>query len=286
MFLALDENENKVYIEEVLNKKDKKYLCPICKNELIIKNGSINAAHFAHKASCDCDSFSQDMSEWHRDWQNVFPKNNREVVLKLDITKEDYDWYGYNYNFSDINDSDDLMELMDFYQKNPKEGEKILNLEHRADVLACGYVIEFQHSSISKKEFNERNWFYLQCGYRVIWIFDLRDKWEGEQIILLDEEGNNGKYKWNNAYKTFLDFLPQEHKSKYVDNKWQKGDILLFFQLYDEDDRDIDQTIIEQVVWAIDDDDTGDVKFRRFITSYKGPTNKKEFFEAIKKRRL
>jgi len=31
---------------------------------------------------------------------------------------------------------------------------------HRADVLAYGYVIEFQHSPISVEEFDERNLFY------------------------------------------------------------------------------------------------------------------------------
>ena len=47
---------------------------------------------------------------------------------------------------------------------------------HRADVLFRGFVFEFQHSPISCEEFTKRNQFYLNCGYRVIWIFDATEK--------------------------------------------------------------------------------------------------------------
>ena len=45
-----------------------------------------------------------------------------------------------------------------------------------ADVLINGYVIEFQHSPISRDEIKERNEFYTNCGYKVIWVFDANDK--------------------------------------------------------------------------------------------------------------
>ena len=48
--------------------------------------------------------------------------------------------------------------------------------KHRADVLINGYVIEFQHSPISGDEIKERNEFYTNCGYKVIWVFDANDK--------------------------------------------------------------------------------------------------------------
>lgn len=47
---------------------------------------------------------------------------------------------------------------------------------HRADILINNTVIEFQHSSISGKEFEARNSFYKKCGYRVVWLFDATDK--------------------------------------------------------------------------------------------------------------
>ena len=56
--------------------------------------------------------------------------------------------------------------------KNGEKDEK----KHRADVLINGYVIEFQHSPISRDEIKERNEFYTNCGYKVIWVFDANDK--------------------------------------------------------------------------------------------------------------
>ena len=62
--------------------------------------------------------------------------------------------------------------------------------KHRADVMACGYVLEFQHSPITVEEFNERNKFYLNCGKKVVWIFDLADEYECGQIQCYDEWHN------------------------------------------------------------------------------------------------
>ena len=48
--------------------------------------------------------------------------------------------------------------------------------------MACGYVIEFQHSPITAEEFNVRNQFYLTYGKKVIWIFDLSEEFEDGRI--------------------------------------------------------------------------------------------------------
>ena len=45
-------------------------------------------------------------------------------------------------------------------------------IKHRADVLINNTVIEFQHSPITSEEIAQRNSFYLECGYEVIWVFD------------------------------------------------------------------------------------------------------------------
>ena len=47
---------------------------------------------------------------------------------------------------------------------------------HRADILINDTVIEFQHSPINGEEFEARNSFYKNCGYRVVWLFDVADK--------------------------------------------------------------------------------------------------------------
>lgn len=77
-----------------------------------------------------------DMSEWHLDWQEKFPIECREVPV-------------------------------------PKDKPI-----HRADVLLENLktVIEFQHSPISKDDFDARNSFYTSCGYSLVWIFDFGAK--------------------------------------------------------------------------------------------------------------
>ena len=138
MFYAIKKNGEK--ISSFCAIKDEKYYCPACLEQLILKSGKTNMKHFAHKSLKDCDEFISDMSEWHIKWQEKFPIENREVVIK-----------------NKIGDNE---------------------LIHRADVCIGNYIIEFQHSKITKEEFNKRNNFYAQTGYKVIWIFDFREEYE------------------------------------------------------------------------------------------------------------
>ena len=144
-YTALDENNNRISIEEVPCLKERrrlglKYHCESCGSELIARTGSVMIHHFAHKNREDCDSWSQPMSEWHRKHQEAFPKEFREVVLQ-----ENNEW-------------------------------------HRADILlppaeANGAtVIEFQHSPISVDEFAKRNRFYTANDRNIWWVFDWREK--------------------------------------------------------------------------------------------------------------
>lgn len=268
----------RIYIDSAINKRDRKYICPICGSELIIKSGNINTSHFAHKSKCDYDTFVPDMSQWHKDWQNVFPKKNQEVVLTLDISKADYIKALANYGvYKYISEKDytyaefeyELDSLLERYTE-------IITLKHRTDVLACGYAIEFQHSPISQKEFDERNWFYLSCGKKVVWIFDLSDKYYGGYIKKLKDKPHNKQlYDWKYPLKTFQNFLPKYEK-----------DIIVFFQLKKESDKNKEIPYIGRVVWAIDDDknDIGD--YSKFILQNDNSLDKKGFLEKIKNREI
>lgn len=68
----------------------------------------------------------------------------------------------------------------EWQSKFPIESREIVvekdGVVHRADILINDTVIEFQHSYISGEEFEVRNSFYKNCGYRVIWLFDAADK--------------------------------------------------------------------------------------------------------------
>lgn len=175
MFKALNGNREEVNIEHV--KQDCEYFCPICKGLVIPKaQKSLNvAAHFAHKNRKQCDTFSHDMSEWHKKWQSIFPVRNQEVALPFE---------------------------------NPC---------HRADVLAYGYVIEFQHSPISIEEFDERNSFYTSLGKKVIWIFDVNEKYENDKFELQET-----KYEYAGKYTSYDGRI----KNKWIVNEYRIGTLM------------------------------------------------------------
>ncbi len=87
MFIALDENKNRISVKDAV--KGHQYFCPLCGESVNIKAADSLAVrtHFAHKRGSDCDSFSHDMSEWHFQWQEKFPLENREVVIEKDGIK-------------------------------------------------------------------------------------------------------------------------------------------------------------------------------------------------------
>lgn len=151
------------------------------------------------------------------------------------------------------------------------KGEK-----HRADVMACGYVIEFQHSPISTEEFNERNTFYRSYGKKVVWIFDFISEFEDNKIECYEEwvRGNDsgGKFRWTNPKRFLQSFIPQNEK-----------DVIVFFQNSEYDHNTRGVAYMERVIWAIEED--GISNFKRFFTSY-NPGNAIELLECIKQHKL
>ena len=141
MLFALDREGNKIYIDSTKRSED--YFCPCCGSKMVLRMGDIRQHHFAHPSGSICkDSWHYDMTEWHYEWQNKFPKEYQEVVKV-------YDWEKHR--------ADVLIE------KNK-------------------VVFEFQHSPLSPEEFEERNNFYNKLGYKVIWIFDVEEQYQNELI--------------------------------------------------------------------------------------------------------
>lgn len=87
MFIAKDKEGNNITIEEAV--RGGEYFCPICDGAVIVKAKGSEAVreHFAHKNKTECDSWNYDMSEWHRAWQNFFPKECQEVIVQKDGIK-------------------------------------------------------------------------------------------------------------------------------------------------------------------------------------------------------
>lgn len=84
MFYALDSGGRRIYAEFAEKAANQQHFCPICHNPVILRKGEINAPHFAHLHNQCPDSWQYDMSEWHKEMQERFPEENREVVMSFD----------------------------------------------------------------------------------------------------------------------------------------------------------------------------------------------------------
>lgn len=154
--------------------------CPACGNETISKCGDIVIHHWAHQNSKECDRWWENETKWHRDWKNLYPQDWQEVT---------------HFGLS---------------------GEI-----HRADVTnSYGWVLEFQHSSLSQIEVKERSDFYK----KIIWVVDgLKIKNTLEQFEKCLVQGN---YFSRNPSTCFLDrFIPS------IVRRWLEVDELVLIDV-------------------------------------------------------
>ncbi|MBQ3559204.1 MAG: UvrD-helicase domain-containing protein [Agathobacter sp.] len=220
MLFALDYNDNKVHIDDTHSNQE--YYCPGCGATLVVRRGEVRRHHFAHHANRICaDSWERDgiydISEWHENWQNCFPRDNQEVGLVLGETK------------------------------------------HRADVLIDRTVVEFQHSVISPQAFDDRNNFYLNLGYKVIWLFDMSEQYDGGELFYEKIE-NMLKFVWKKPKKTFNAF------------DVQCGCIELFFQIKGEENDSIVR-VMEMSQHGFESFETSCLMSKQEFLSYVGYNN-------------
>ena len=191
MLFAFDYYDNRVFIDDIQSNKE--YFCPYCGAPLIPRRGDVRQHHFAHKSHHLCsDSWectnSYDVSPWHNEWQECFPKENQEIRFSLGETK------------------------------------------HRADVLIGRTVVEFQHSIMPVKAFDERNNFYYNLNYKVIWLFDLTDIVESGKLSY-KKSGDELLFSWSNPKKAFNSY------------DVKTGCIDLFFQISNDESKCIIRVI-------------------------------------------
>mgnify|MGYP001767358183 CR=1 FL=1 len=121
MRYAIDDKGNKI---EVFTSGQLAY-CICCNSKVKGRKGFKNIPHWYHVNKNECDTWYEPITQWHLEWQNIFPESNREVSL--------YD----------------------------KEN----NVYHRADIrLDNGLVIEIQNSNINVHEIQQREDFYSKNG--------------------------------------------------------------------------------------------------------------------------
>lgn len=142
----------------IANKSDQ-YHCPGCGKHLVLKQGKINAWHFAHENGAECDALTENkMTNWHIWHQEEFPEECREVRLERHET-----------------------------------GKVLI-----ADVKCGDLIVEFQHSPIDVDTFENRTSFYSQFG-RLVWVFDFQDKYKNGQIGWYRSRYNKetGCFRWD-----------------------------------------------------------------------------------------
>lgn len=198
--------------------------------------------------ACDAD----------RNEQYTCPLCNNRVILKRGAIKIAH--FAHESNLCEDTWNYDMSEWHKRMQNYfPKESQEVVvsnnGKKHRADVLIDDIVLEFQYSPITAVEFDERNEFFKNAGYRLAWVFNLNHISEDNLYM---SEGKENLMIWKHPMHIFAnaDYLGENNKR-----------FALWFSFGGDDEFDeVGKEYIERVVWAIKDDD-GYYSLRRFCTS-------------------
>lgn len=156
---------SKLTLKEIESAKKKKWFCPGCYSQVIIKSGRVNRPHFAHKARETCDLFSENESEEHLKGKELIANNCDKYDIEYEV-------------------------------------EAFLpELNQRPDVLIENKIaIEFQCSPLNLERFKERTESYINNGYQVIWLlgekFHLKNKLSSLQKQFIYFSESRGFYMW------------------------------------------------------------------------------------------
>lgn len=134
MLMASDKDS---LISANVAKDDKKYYCPICKEELILKRGSVNAPHFAHHKNSSC-------------------------CIAMEDGESDEHLMGKE-------------QLLSFIDRRNTHVEKYLpEINQRPDLMYQKIAFEFQCSPISVKRLEQRVNGYHRLHMKSLWILGSR----------------------------------------------------------------------------------------------------------------
>lgn len=158
----------------------------------------------------------------------------------------------WNYDMSEWH-----QKMQGYFDKEHQEVVVRHNEEiHRADILKDGVVIEFQHSPISASEFMERNKFYKNAGYKLVWVFDVCDDYESGKLKEINEDDYN-TLRWKNPLRILKTAPPPQNNSKEFAIHICRACID-----YDDNDNEIIRHYINKINWSsLDDYDNPDYRF-------------------------
>ena len=142
MFVALDEENRRVVLtshEQAQQLRNRSFHCPICKQRLLIKNGVVMPAHFAHRQRSDNEGEPESVEHLTgKSWLVTWLRLHQQAA-----TLEYYD----------------------------------ANIRQRADILVHRTppkVLEFQASPLSIPDLKKRTTMYHARGWEVTWILGRR----------------------------------------------------------------------------------------------------------------
>ena len=130
--------------------KSDEYTCPICGENLFLKQGIIKIPHFAHYPHSQClwNSWERE-SERHKEMKTVVMKN----VLKWNkCTVAEYEKPIGEY-------------IADLYFEIPRNGDKLK------------IAVECQCSNKTLKDFLNKTKRYTELGIHTLWLFDFKKQW-------------------------------------------------------------------------------------------------------------
>lgn len=88
-------------------------VCPCCGNPVRPNHGS-QRRFWSHKK--ECDSWYEPMTEWHINWQNLFPENCREVIIG--VHRADVLYKGCVFEFQHSHLSEEKIKEREAYYQN------------------------------------------------------------------------------------------------------------------------------------------------------------------------
>lgn len=212
MYIANDDQNRRIHISET--SKESKYYCPLCGYPVMRKNGEVRAAHFAHMKGAECDDWHNEMSEWHRTWQEQFPIVNREIVIEKNGEKHRADVL---INNTVIEFQHSSMTFEEFEIRN-----QFYNGAGYRVVWLFDYIDQFEKGRMRLYFGNCYEWLYAKH------TFD-KHNFKNQNVFvffqLSNDENQDGRIIRPNRYRregSYLDFSEKRFDSKefvsYIEN--------------------------------------------------------------------
>ena len=231
MNIAIDDKGNRITASSAV--KGEIYKCPLCNAKVIVKQGDINADHFAHKSHECLDNWQYDMSEWHYSMQNRFPEEQREVVVR----------YNGEIHRADILFGNQVVE----FQYSPISMEEIQkrNKFYKEAGYNLAWVFDVQQQfdagQIEDVDFDGGLMYKWSNPKRMLQCFPIPKEYNKNLVIYLywiDVDGmeNFNRVIWSTGYEGIPDFkrFMVYERGIYTEDKYEMLNINDFFLTRDD----------------------------------------------------